>query len=97
MEEHWSGLPCPPPGDLPDPRIELAFPALADGLFTGESPRKPNAPSISSILVKGEKRPIYTVQVSLVAQMVKKKKKNPPANAGAPGSILERSLPNPGI
>ena len=22
QEEHWSGLPCPPPGDLPDPRIE---------------------------------------------------------------------------
>ena len=24
-EEYWSGLPCPPPGDLPDPGIELAF------------------------------------------------------------------------
>ena len=22
--EHWSGLPCPPPGDLPDPGIEPA-------------------------------------------------------------------------
>ena len=21
-QEHWSGLPCPPPGDLPDPEIE---------------------------------------------------------------------------
>ena len=21
-QEHWSGLPCPPPGDLPDPGIE---------------------------------------------------------------------------
>ena len=21
-QEHWSGLPCPPPGDLPNPRIE---------------------------------------------------------------------------
>ena len=20
--EHWSGLPCPPPGDLPDPGIK---------------------------------------------------------------------------
>jgi len=95
MEEHWSGLPCPPPGDLPDPGIELVSPALADGLFTAEPPRKPNAASKSSILVKGAKRPIYTVQVSLVAQKVKKK--NPPANAGHPGLILERSLPNPGI
>ena len=23
-QEYWSGSPCPPPGDLPDPRIELA-------------------------------------------------------------------------
>ena len=22
-QEYWSGLPCPPPGDLPDPRIEF--------------------------------------------------------------------------
>ena len=36
-EEYWSGLPCPPPGDLPDPGIEpksLASPALAVGFFT---------------------------------------------------------------
>ena len=32
-----SGLPCPPPGDLPDPEIEplsLISPALADGFLT---------------------------------------------------------------
>ena len=23
-QEHWSGFPCPPPGDLPDPGVELA-------------------------------------------------------------------------
>ena len=22
-QEYWSGLPCPPPGDLPDPGIEF--------------------------------------------------------------------------
>ena len=27
--EYWSGLLFPPPGDLPDPRIETASPALA--------------------------------------------------------------------
>ena len=26
-QEYWSGLPCPPPGDLPDTGIELIFPA----------------------------------------------------------------------
>ena len=36
-EEYWSGLPCPPPGDLPDPGIEpksLMSPALAGGFLT---------------------------------------------------------------
>ena len=27
-QEYWNGLPFPPPGDLPDPGIELAFPAF---------------------------------------------------------------------
>ena len=31
--EYWSGLPCPPPGDLPNPGIEPRSPALqADSL-----------------------------------------------------------------
>ena len=25
-QEHWSGLPCPPPGDLSDPGIDPASP-----------------------------------------------------------------------
>ena len=33
-QEYWSGLPCPSPGDLPDPEIEPASPALAGGFFT---------------------------------------------------------------
>ena len=35
-QEYWSGLPCPPPGDLPNPGIEstsLTSPALAGGFF----------------------------------------------------------------
>ena len=33
-------MPFPSPGDLPNPGIELAFPALADGFFTTEPPGK---------------------------------------------------------
>ena len=36
-QECWAGLPCPPPGDLPDPGIEplsQASPALAGRFFT---------------------------------------------------------------
>ena len=38
-QEHWSGFPFPPPGDLPDPGIEpgsLTSSALAGGFFTIE-------------------------------------------------------------
>ena len=35
MQEYWSGLPFPSPGDLPDPGIEPGSPALqADSLLT---------------------------------------------------------------
>ena len=34
-QESWSGLPCPPPGDLPNPRTEPRSPALqADSLLS---------------------------------------------------------------
>ena len=33
-QEYWSGLPFPSPGDLPNPGIEPASPALAGGFFT---------------------------------------------------------------
>ena len=36
-QEYFSGLPCPLPGDLPDPGIKsvsLMSPALAGGFFT---------------------------------------------------------------
>ena len=40
-QEYWSRLPCPPPGDLPNPGTEPASPALAGGFFTPEPPGKP--------------------------------------------------------
>ena len=42
-QEHWSGLPFPPPGDLPDTGIELTslvFPALVGRFFTTVPPGK---------------------------------------------------------
>ena len=39
-QQYWSGLPCPPPGDLPDPGIEpgsLMSPALAGRFFTSSA------------------------------------------------------------
>ena len=43
-QEYWSGLPFPPPGDLPNPGIKPispVSPALAGGYFTTEPPGKP--------------------------------------------------------
>ena len=40
-QEHWRGLPFPSPGDLPDPGMEPASPALAGGFFTTALPGKP--------------------------------------------------------
>ena len=39
-QEYWSGLPFPPPGDLPDTGTKLASPALAAEFLTTEPPGK---------------------------------------------------------
>ena len=41
-QKSWSGLPFPPPGDLPNPGVEPASPALAGRFFTTEAPEKPS-------------------------------------------------------
>ena len=40
QQEYWSGLPCPPPGDLPDPGIKPRFPALQADSLLPEPPGK---------------------------------------------------------
>ena len=42
-QEYCSGLPCPPPGDLPDPGIKPTSPALQADSFLSEPPGKPAA------------------------------------------------------
>ena len=41
MQEYWSGLPFLSPGDLADPGIEPASPAVAGGVFTTEPSEQP--------------------------------------------------------
>ena len=48
-QEYWSGLPFPPPGDLPDPGVEPTSPALAGGFFTAEPPGKYVIPQLAVI------------------------------------------------
>ena len=40
-QEYWSGVPCPPPGDLPNPGIEVRSPALHVDSLPSEPPGKP--------------------------------------------------------
>ena len=52
-QEYWSELPCPPPGALPDPGIELASlmsPALAGAFFTTSATWKAQDHHTSSLI-----------------------------------------------
>ena len=40
-QKHWSGLPFPSPGDLPDPGIKPGSPALQADSLVSEPPGKP--------------------------------------------------------
>ena len=51
-QEYWSGLPCPPPGDLPDTGIEPTFllsPALASGLLTSITTQEAQEEDVAGI------------------------------------------------
>ena len=48
-QEYWSGLPCPPPGDLPNPGIEPRSPALQADSLPAESPGKPKNTGVGSL------------------------------------------------
>ena len=37
-QEYWGGLPFPSPGDIPDPAIELTYPALQADSLPSEPP-----------------------------------------------------------
>ena len=46
--EYWSGLPCLPPGDLPNPGIEPRSPALQADCLPSESAGKPKNTGVGS-------------------------------------------------
>ena len=62
-QEYWTQLPCPPPGDLPDPGIEPTSPALqADSyqLSYQESPNLYNSvtENLASLYTGDESNPV---------------------------------------
>ena len=56
-QESWTGLPCPPPGDLPNPGIKpmsLMSPGLAGGFFTSSATWEAS-PQRKRVLLTGKK------------------------------------------
>ena len=49
-QEYWSGLPCCPPGDLPNPGMKPRSPALQVDSLPSESPGSPKILDIPSLL-----------------------------------------------
>ena len=48
-KDYWSGLPCPLPGDLPNPGIEPNSPTLQADSLSSEPPGKPKNTGASSL------------------------------------------------
>ena len=48
MQEYWSGLSCPRPGDLPNPGIEPRYPTLHADSLLSEPPQKPKNTGVGS-------------------------------------------------
>ena len=60
-QEYWSGLPCPPPGALPNPGIEPRSPTLQVDSLSSELPGKPKNTWLGSLsLLQG----IFSTQES---------------------------------
>ena len=48
-QEYQSGLPCPPPGDLPNPGIKPRSPTLQADSLPSEPPGKPKNTGVGSL------------------------------------------------
>ena len=48
-QEHWNGLPCPPPGDLPNPGIKPKSPTLQADALPSEPPGKPKNTGVGNL------------------------------------------------
>ena len=67
-QEYWSGLPCPPPRDLPNPGMEPRSPTLQAGSLPAEPPGKPKNTGVGChALLQGIFPPRDGTQVSHTA------------------------------
>ena len=70
---YWSGLLCPPPGDLPDPGIKpasLKSPALAVGSLPLVPPGKPETILLDPVMVDTCHRILFKISIVCAASRV---------------------------
>ena len=82
---YWSGLPCPSPGDLPNPGIEPRSSALRVDSLPAELPGKAPVSSYSRILISHENEGtmcVHAKSLSVVSDS------GDPLNCSPPGSCV---------
>ena len=70
-QEHWSGLPCPPPGDLPHPRIKPRSSSLQAASLPLAPPPGLHAPFTPDLHIQLSTVIGLAIWVSPIAQSVK--------------------------
>jgi len=66
-KNYWSGLPCPPPRDLPNPGIEPRSPAFQADSLLSDPPGKPKNTELGNLsLLQGSPQPRNQTGVSCI-------------------------------
>ena len=69
-QEYWSGFPCPPPGDLPNPGIKPRSHTLQADSLLSEPPEKPKNTGVGSLsLLQGN----FLTHINSYANIINKK------------------------
>ena len=67
-QEYWSGLPCPPPGDLPNPGSDPRSPTLQADSLPSEAPGKP--PSLMMLISVSTKLCLFLFSFLLLSDVM---------------------------
>ena len=68
-QEYWSGLPCPLPGDLPNPRIEPRSPTLQADSLPAEPQGKPKNSGVGSLCLLQIIVPASQINLTVVVKL----------------------------
>ena len=65
-QKYWSGLPCPPPGDLPNPGVKPRSPTMQADSLPSEPAGKPMNNGVSSTVVCVSLDAFHTIVINCV-------------------------------